>query len=153
MSDHRDWPVAEVLAGTIVGEAASETRTGQVAIGCVIRNRVRIAKAFFRRTGKPYWWAACPGIPADWFWHSVMLKPWQFTCWTDSLVRINSNRERGSASWAQATAIAGDILTGEQPDVTLGADHYYARHIPAPAWARGREPVIEIGAHRFYRLV
>lgn len=153
MSDPLDWPLLDVLAGTIVGEASNQEMIGQIAIGCVIRNRARIAEAFFKRTGQSYWWAKVAGIPSTDVWRSVMLKPWQFTCWTDSLRRISNNRARNSVAWETAMQIAPQIHDGRTVDVTAGADHYFADYISPPAWSRGKQPVMVIGPHRFYRLV
>lgn len=131
----RKWSDQDVVAGTIVGEASGELFGGQVAVACVIRNRVK----------HPRWWGGG--------WRSVCIKDWAFSCWRDQVTRIEDNRRANSVAWQTAMRIAGLVIADKLSDVTLGCDHYYAyRSIQMPGWARSRHPVIEIGAHRFYRL-
>lgn len=54
---------SEILALTIIGEARGEPIEGQVAVGCIIRNRMRA-------TGKSY--------------RDVCLAPKQFSCWNET---------------------------------------------------------------------
>jgi spore germination cell wall hydrolase CwlJ-like protein len=138
------WSDREVLAGTIVGEASAELYGGQVAVACVVRNRVR----------NPRWW----GVG----WRSVCIKDWMFSCWKDQQRRIALNREHNSPAWRQAMAIAGDVIADRLPDVTLNSDHYLNERVvlatagKLPGWmfvgAVKRTPVIRIGAHDFHRL-
>ena len=133
------WTERDVVAGTIVGEASSEFVGGQVAVGCVIRNRV----------GHARWWGKT--------WRGVCHQPSQFSCWNDQLRRIADNRAASSSAWLLATTIASDLMADRLPDVTIGCDHYYATTIAPPKWARRsdgslRTPVLQMGRHLFFRL-
>ena len=134
------WADREVVAGTIVGEASAELFGGQVAVACVIRNRVM----------HPRWWGKT--------WRGVCLQDKQFSCWNDQLRRISDNRAQHSTAWALALQIADGVIGSHLPDVTLGCDHYYADYMPKPpSWAtqsdgRKRVPVLKMGAHLFFRL-
>ena len=130
----KDWSDQEVVAGTILGEASGELWGGQIAVACVIRNRVL----------HPRWWGGG--------WREVSIKDWQFSCWKDQERRICDNRAKNSPYWQTAMRAARVVMDNEAPDVTLACDHYYAWRTPEPYWAKDRFPVIEIGAHRFYRL-
>lgn len=138
------WSDQEIVAGTIVGEASGELYGGQVAVACVVRNRVRY----------PRWW----GVG----WRSVCVKDWMFSCWKDQVRRISDNRASRSPAWRVAMDIARDVMADRLPDVTLGSDHYLNEPTVIrvsgrlPSWlyldGRPRTPIIEIGAHTFYRL-
>lgn len=135
---------------TLLGEAASEPIEGQVAVACVIRNRVQ----------HPRWWGKG--------WRGVCLQPAQFSCWWEN----NSNTER---VYALAKALmTGQAATGPQSlvsqldwvaagvmddllmDVTQSADHYITRALllsgKAPVWAKANRSHVRVGAHQFYRL-
>lgn len=136
----RKWSEQEVVAGTIVGEASGELFGGQVAVACVIRNRVK----------HPRWWGGG--------WRSVCIKDWAFSCWRDQVTRIEDNRRANSVAWQTAMRIAGLVIADKLPDVTLGCDHYLNPRGVAelPAWVflngRRRAPTIQIGPHEFYCL-
>lgn len=55
-------------------------------------------------------------------------------------------------AYADALAIAAQVVCGTLVDMTSGADSYYAVGTPEPAWAGGKEPCAIIGRHRFYRI-
>lgn len=135
---------------TLYGEAAGEPVESQIAVACVIRNRVR----------HPRWWGTG--------WKGVCLKKHQFSCWWET----NPNSERVYAlahalldkraatgpntvvsqlEWV-AVGVMDDLLI----DVTKGADHYLTRALllggEAPTWARANTQHARVGAHAFFRL-
>jgi hypothetical protein len=128
-------PPIDTMARTVWGEARGEGVAGMQAVASVILNR-----------------AAHPG------WRgsdvaSCCTHPYQFSCWLPG----DPNRAKLLAVTAddpqffQALAIATDALAGMLPDVTGGADSYYATGTPEPIWAVGLTPCAVIGRHQFYR--
>lgn len=141
----------EILARTLYGETASESRMGQVAVGWVIRNRAEIDLG---GDEKPDWWGE--GIAG------VCLAKNQFSCW-----RMVSEAER---RWSRRIAtvegrglekclgVALDVLLGNEPDPTYGATHYFADYIAAPRWSFDKAgkpltPTAKYGVHQFYRII
>jgi len=65
------------------------------------------------------------------------------------------NHSATSPEYQQATRIADGVFSGETPDVTNGATHFYDPRAQAglgrrpPSWARG-EPLATVGSHLFY---
>lgn len=148
-------PVA--LTCTLYGEAAGENLLSQVAVGCVIRNRVL---ADVGGDGRPDWWGED--------FRGVCLAPNQFSCWWGSETDANSKRVYQLAEGlitrqpvgeknlvAELRWIADGLLTNQIQDHTRAADHYLTRQLlmfKPPAWTKGRTPVAQIGAHVFFRL-
>ncbi len=134
-----------VVAMTIWAESRAELIEGQVAVGCVVRNRLLMP----RRFGDT--------------WKDVCLAKWQFSCWIPQGGEANyqmlmarceaSIRER--QPWpAQALWIADGIISGALSDRVAGATHYFASWLkPEPKWAVGVTPVAIIGVHRFFKGV
>lgn len=130
-----------LLAATIIREAAAEPEYGQIAVGVVIRNRVN----------HPRWWGDT--------WESVILKPWQFSCWNFATVegggvdavaeKINAYQKRGT--WSHFADIASRLYSDAIPDELALADHYYNPTIASPSWGAGKV-VCDINNHRFLRL-
>lgn len=126
----------EILARTLFGEARGEALSGKVAVAQVILNRAR---------------------KGGWFGSSikeVCLKPWQFSCWNKN----DPNRKKIEAVdtshpiFATCLLVADLAVHGLLADETNGADHYFAKSIPEPYWAKGQQAVAEIGGHLFYSL-
>ena len=142
------------LVCTLFGECAGEAIQGQIAVACVIRNRVL---RDIGADGKPDWWQEG--------YRGVCLAPWQFSCWHEK----NQNTDRVYAL-AQALMdqqpvgpvvtelqwIAEGVMGGALRDVTRGSDHYLTtallRSSKAPAWALKSPSVVTIGSHTFFRL-
>lgn len=122
------------VAATIWGEARSEPLAGQIAVGCVIRNR----------TLTPGWWGSG--------WRGVCLAPHQFSCWWDQQGTRVRYIDESDSKFLGLLGIAEDIMSGKYDDPTHGADHYYADTIDAPEWAIGKVPTVVIGRHRFFKL-
>lgn len=133
----------QVVAMTIWAEARAEMIEGQVAVGCVIRNRVLKPKQFGDT------------------WKHVCLARWQFSCWIPEggeanyrmlMARCDASLA-GEKPWpSQVMWIANGIISGAAADRVAEATHYFASWMPTPPkWSVGVEPVAVIGTHRFYR--
>ncbi len=124
------WTAAQ----TAWGEARGEPAEGQQAVLNVIANRAK----------HPCWWGQ--DIV------SVCLADRQFSCWNPE----DPNREKMIALttddpiFAKCLELATLAVAGTLPDLTYGADSYYAVSIPAPAWISGARFTTQIGQHRFY---
>lgn len=135
----------QVVAMTIWAEARAEPIEGEIAVGCVIRNRV-LRPARFGET-----------------WSAVCLAKWQFSCWIPEGGEKNyfMLMERCAAGLAgttpfprQAMWIADGLINGGlEEDRVNGADHYYATWMPKPPnWSLGLTPAARIGTHLFFRV-
>lgn len=134
----------QVVAMTIWAEARAEPIEGEIAVGCVIRNRL-LRPARFADT-----------------WKGVCLAKWQFSCWIPQGGEANYRGLmarceaclKGLLPWpAQDRWIAEGIISGAIEDRVAKANHYFASWMPKPpAWAAGVDPVAVIGTHRFYQL-
>ncbi len=135
---------ADVLALTIWGEARGEPVEGQIAVGQVIANRLRMGRWGHTLT-------------------AVCQAPKQFSCWNAghdpnhlALMAYLDRMVRGEhiqdASLRQADWIAEGIIGHSLLDNTKGATHYHALAMdPLPKWAVGQEPCARVGHHLFYR--
>lgn len=149
---------AQAFLCTLVGEVLAEPIEGILAVAACIRNRVRLD--LYNDT-KPDWW----GEGYD----GVCLRHWQFSCWWEdspNSTRVYEVAEalvegRASVSVSAPRLVALEIVVDMTmgnllPDTTKGADHYLTTRLlqspKAPAWVRGRVPVVVIGAHTFFRL-
>lgn len=143
LSDPLRQPEAQdVLARTLWGEARGEKKSGREAVASVVLNRVAHAQA---RGGRFWWGNDVIG---------VCLKPWQFSCWNPS----DPNRaklerlDESDKIFRQCLNIAKAALAGELTDGVNGATHYHVEGL-SPPWAKGLEPVAQIGRHVFYKGV
>lgn len=135
----------QTVAMTIWAESRAELIEGQIAVGCVIRNRVLMPRRFSDT------------------WKKVCLAKWQFSCWIPQGGEANYQllmarcdaALRGTQPWpSQALWLAQGLISGAVGDRVAGATHYYASWLkPPPAWAQGVPPVAVIGVHRFYKGV
>lgn len=122
------------MVRTVYGEAAREPPHGQQAVAAVIMNRARLGKQ----------------SPTD-----VVLARNQFEPWgarRGELERLDPN----SPMYQSIAQTIRPIVTGEAPDPTNGATHFYG---PGSQRALGRRPPSwdngtgsDIGNHRFFRL-
>lgn len=133
----------EVVGMTIWAEARSEPIEGEIAVGCVIRNRVLHPLRFGSS------------------WKDVCLARWQFSCWIPQGGEVNYRAlmarceaaQQGRALWPrQALWIAEGIVSGAiEEDRVGGATHYFGSYMAVPPhWSIGKTPVVVIGNHRFY---
>ena len=108
---------------------------GQAAVAEVIRNR-----------------AADPRWPNS--ITAVCVQPWQFSAFNVGDPNERKWPDPHSDSWKSSVA-AMDMALSEDggSQFAKGANHYF-RALPGvhPAWAEGKEPVVVLGHHRFYKL-
>ncbi len=130
----------DTLARTLYGESRGESWLGKVAVAWVIWNRVKTPK---RRR----WWGDTI--------HEVCTYPMQFTCWN----RDDPNRPKmerltlkADPAFRECLAAGAAAISGLEPDPTEKATHYYVAMSPEPRWARGIEPIAEVGRHLFFRV-
>lgn len=139
----------QLLTLTLYGETRGEPIEGQIAVGCVIRNRVQIGR-----------WGAS--------YAKVCLAPWQFSCWRPEGGRDNYETVIEAAQMlAKSTTLPDDALLRQCAWVAQGvigawildtvreATHYYApaAMVPAgsvPKWAINLTPVAKKGQHLFF---
>lgn len=135
----------EILGLTIIGEARGEPIEGQVAVGCVVRNRCLKYK-------KNY--------------HDICLEPYQFSCWNkldvnrpflDELAaQIVNGQKLTTTHYKQCLWVASGIEDYSIADNTGGACFYMERSIftdpKRPKWAKDARNVIYIRNHTFFQL-
>jgi len=140
----------QILTLTLFGETRGEPIEGQVAVACLIRNRLEIGR-----------WGAS--------YAKVCLAPWQFSCWQPAGGRENydlvlqmarelatSTQVPDDGALRQCAWVAQGVIGRWIQDRVLGASHYYAPEamVPrgqVPAWAVHQVPVATIGRHLFFR--
>ncbi|MBR0668267.1 cell wall hydrolase [Roseomonas hellenica] len=127
----------DLMARTILGEAANQGLTGMTAVGHVIQNRARAAGM----------------SPEQVVLAGGQFEPWGNPATQQRLLTIDPN----SPQYRQARTIAEQVLAGQVEDPTRGGTHFFAPRAQAalgrqpPTWAEGQEAQV-IGDHNFYRL-
>lgn len=134
----------DLLALCIYGEARGEPVSGQIGVGCVVRNRLH-------RTAK---------VPT---WQAILLAPKQFSCFNagdpNRTLLIELAQTLTSVlpppALRQAQWIADGILSGATLDCTKGATNYLTttllRSPQAPTWATGVPVLVILGNHSFMK--
>lgn len=140
---------AAVLARTIWAEARGQGATGMQAVCNVIQNRA----------ATPGWWGATlRDVCLDHITEKSGRVVYQFSCWSTDDPQAARMRAPsiGDASYSVAYSLALRAVSGRLPDITHGADHYYAEYIPTPKWAIGKTPTFVLGPagdrQFFYKL-
>ena len=141
----------QALALTLWGEARGEAVEGRIAVGCVVRARVR----------DPRWPTTYQG---------VCLQPRQFSCWNEAdpnAAKLHALAAVFLADHAIRTAprldpvlreclyLAEGIIGGQLLENVAGANHYLIATLfqtAPPAWAQGQGPVARVGRHVFLKL-
>lgn len=142
----------KIVTLTLYGETRNQPIEGQIAVGCVIRNRVEDGR-----------WGSS--------FRSVCLARWQFSCWMPEGGQANhdvvmaaarlmaiSDRLPEDPLLKQCAWIAQGVMGEWILDTVRLATHYYApaSMVPAntvPKWAAGRVPVAKKGQHLFFANV
>lgn len=143
---------AQIVALVLYGEARSEPVQGVIAVGCVIRNRVKVD---LHNDKKP-----------DWFgegYKGVCIAPWQFSCLNTvggagNFKKVLAFAERLAAKTPithalerQCVWVGYGIVADYAADPTKGSLHYHtATMTPRPKWAMGHAPAVQIASHVFY---
>lgn len=126
------------VAKTIWGEARGEPIEGQIAVACVIRNRVN----------EPAWWGNS--------FEEVCLKSGQFSCWKEEKAQLDDLDVCKEPSGRQCLWVAIGVVYNYLEDITRGADHYLAKWMldkgVAPKWATTNKWSAEIGHQVFYKI-
>ncbi|MDR0633088.1 MAG: cell wall hydrolase [Holosporales bacterium] len=134
---------ADILARTIYGEARGEFSrvdgglAALIAIGNVVINRVN-RKSWFGGDIR-----------------EVCQKPKQFSCWnaSDSNYTVIQQVTHDDSLFKTCLNVADNVICGAWPDLTKGADHYYAVSSQnLPYWAENKMPTVKIGQHLFFQL-
>ena len=132
----------DIAIRTVLSEAGNQSALGQAAVANVLRNRAQSG----RYGGQDL--------------ASVALAPNQFEPWSrGTLGRKNDPTaiDPNSPEYESAGRIVDAVMSGQHPDPTGGATHFYspgsqsALGRDAPAWANGRQG-IKIGDQMFYNL-
>jgi N-acetylmuramoyl-L-alanine amidase len=139
-----DW---QVVAVCLYGEARSEPIQGIVAVANVIKHRVD-AKTWYGDG-----------------WRGVVLKPWQFSMWSpkggqknyERVLMLAQKLAAGEAvtdpKWLQCAWTARGVIGNFLADNVKGSNHYHTVSLmPRPEWARSTTPLLQVGAHVFYKL-
>lgn len=130
----QDWDIA-VLTLVLWREAENQGREGMRAIGHVIANRVSKGEGD---------------------WAEVIESRLQFSSITapgdPTLVKWPKRNLSQSEVQAFETAmqVADLIVSGADPDITMGATHYANLSVADPDWAHSLKETIKIGAHTFF---
>jgi hypothetical protein len=100
----------------------------------------------------------------SWWGHdllTVLLDPWQFSCWNPHTVGILADRNYVAGITATASdpdyeialGLAKQAVAGGLHDITYGADSYFDESLPrAPPWAERAAFCTTIGGQFFYRV-
>lgn len=121
------------LSEAVYYEARSESRSGQLAVADVVKNRVKskhypnsICGVVFEGAERPF---AC-----------------QFSFACDG----SMDRAPTGKAWERSQEMAQVSLTGFVPDLTKNATHYHTVQVE-PNWSKTLEFKAQIGFHKFYR--
>lgn len=128
----------DLISRVAAGEARSRPRREQAAVCHVMLNRVRLGT-----------WGT---------WDDTLMARKQFSPMNESdpnyriVMHPDFPETRAyKRAWNVCTDAINGRLQGEIDDPTKGADHFHSGP-KKPWWARGKRPVVRIGAFRFYRL-
>lgn len=129
-----------LLAYTLLGEAAGEGREGMEAVMWTIRNRAESGRY--------------PDNPAAVATQKDSRGVHQYSAWNTKKSGGNAPKSRFSTSspeFKEALEVAQRVMAGEVQDPTGGATHFYAEGSPKPNWFEAEGPAgeVKIGNHRF----
>jgi len=136
--EHRRWAETraaehQCLAEAVYYEARSETRSGQLAVADVVKNRVK---------SKHYPNTICGVV------YEGAHRP--FACQFSFACDGSMERRPNGAAWQRSKDVAQLSLTGFVPNLTKNSTHYHTVEIN-PDWAETLEFKAKIGFHKFYR--
>lgn len=137
-AEHRRWAEMrasehQCLAEAVYYEARSESRSGQLAVADVVKNRV---------SSKHYPNTICGVV------YEGAHRP--FACQFSFACDGSMDRAPQGKAWTRSRDIAQLSLTGFVPDMTKNSTHYHTIQIE-PDWAETLEFKATIGFHKFYR--
>lgn len=123
----------QCLSEAVYYEARSESRSGQLAVADVVKNRVK---------SKHYPNTICAVI------YEGAHRP--FACQFSFACDGSMDRAPQGKAWQRSQNIAQVSLTGFVPDLTKNSTHYHTVNIE-PDWSKTLEFKAKIGFHKFYR--
>lgn len=131
------WPDLTLLAATVFLEAEGEPEAGATAVAWVVHNRMT------------RWHQDL---------HTVVLAPYQFSCWNPGDAAHAQARLAAShdPAWAWRAAAIG--LWGLGSDLSLEATHYLNKDLvlkmagKLPSWYDRQRVTITLGRHTFLNL-
>lgn len=147
-------PELFAVALTLFGEARGEPVEGRVFVGSVIRNRVSDER-----------WPDSFG--------AVVFQRLQFSCWWKAGGEANYERvmrlarlfvdhdhaeprdELRDPVLQECIFIAEGTIGGQLMDNSRSSNHYMTKALfqqAPPKWAKGKTPVVEVGAHLGFKL-
>lgn len=119
-------PELECMAKVVRHEAANQSRQGQRAVAEIVMNRVRSGRF--------------PSTICD-----VVNQPGQF------FNTASYNPRRDTAQWQTAVDVSREVMAGQGDNVAAGAYFYHAAYQAPNRFFRGRQQVLAMGDHVFYR--
>lgn len=135
----------DILFLTLWGETRGEPIQGQVAVGCVIRNRVHSIEKYHNS------------------YTEVCLAPKQFSCWNEDdtnypiLIELGSKLVAGQdladPHYRQVMLVAEGIISWAILDNTKGATNYMTRTLwqtDKPHWATRATNIQDVGSQVFF---
>jgi len=136
--EHRRWAESRAaehkcLAEAVYYEARSESRSGQLAVADVVKNRVK---------SKHYPNTICGVV------YEGAHRP--FACQFSFACDGSMDRAPKGKAWQRSQDIAQASLSGAVDDLTKNSTHYHTVEIN-PDWAETLEFKAKIGFHKFYR--
>jgi hypothetical protein len=137
---------ANILALTMFGEGRNESIVGRVAIGWTAHNRSlakgqSVTERCLQRLQYSCWWP-----------HGGVMN---YRRVLDLAEKVFTQKELGTDSslFTECRYLAIGVLDWHLKDYTHGATHYMTRQLyntGTVAWAKGRMPILEVGAHVFF---
>lgn len=110
----------DAAARTVWGEARGEGYVGMIAVAAVIANRVKQARAYVEKNGKPH------PLFGDGSVRDCCQRPMQFSCWNEGDPNLPKLKAVTTAdeTFCWALYVTLGIFLGHQLDPTQGATHY-----------------------------
>lgn len=137
----------EILGLTIVGEGRGEPIESQVAIGCVIRNRMHNSPSRYANLS------------------DVILEPKQFSCWNDNDVnkaylfelaqQLINGQKIDDPYIRQCFLVAKGIVNWDIIDNTRGAMYYLTHDLfinNPPSWAKRPKNSVYLGEQVYFKV-
>jgi spore germination cell wall hydrolase CwlJ-like protein len=125
-------------------EEAARTAWAE-ARGCGTRGMQAVINVMVNRSHHPRW--------RGWTLTAICLEPMQFSCRNPgdpNRAKLLSVTE-ADPQYAAAVKLAQAAVAGTLPDLTDGADSYYARSLhPPPYWAKTARPTYADPCHLFF---
>ena len=118
--------VRDHVSRVVYAEARGEPYVGKLAVAWVIKNRFN--------------------HPDQIYGESIgeITREGQFAKWRKPIGDENA--------WRECIRAAEGVFNGTNTDPTGGATHFYSGD-EVPYWAEGKQPVVEIGGHKFFNNI